>query len=75
MTLWGWIWVSWLAAFGVLEGIALASHQWEKTLSGQTWLWFAIRYVSEPRFKKPRRLALVVLMVWLTLHFLTGGWV
>lgn len=72
MTLYSWLWIGWLALFGLIEGKALANKQRGDTLSEHVWRWFA---VSGGKYGRLRRFGLVVLMVWLLVHFVTGGWI
>lgn len=77
MDIWSWLWIGWLAAFGVLEGIALARKEPEDTLSEHIWRWFAIgRPGNRPKFTglvQLRRFVLLAGLAWLAAHFLTGG--
>lgn len=73
MDVWSWLWVVWLAAFAVIEGAAIARKERGDTLSENVWRWFSVKDRS-PGYKM-RRFVLLTFMVWLTAHFLTGGWV
>lgn len=65
-------WVHWLVVlFGVPEGVALYLGKPERTLSRKTWKWAAIH--EKGRGWRLRRLLLLTLMAWLSLHLLTGG--
>ncbi len=64
-------WLVWIAAFLVVEGLALRTKVPGATLSSHVWLWFAIK--SPGKQWRLRRLALVAFLAWLVLHFLTGG--
>lgn len=83
MTGWTFAWLLWGLAFVVIEGLALWNDRDTRTevdtLSQHVWGWFGIRRSkADPdagRFVKLRRLTLLTFMVWLTAHFLTGGWV
>jgi hypothetical protein len=73
------LWLVWLALFGVLEAYALWSPKAGDTLSEHVWEWFAIAPHGEAD-KRPvtpgirlRRFALGAFLAWLSLHFLTGG--
>jgi hypothetical protein len=69
-------WLAWLAAFGVIEGKALFSRREGATLSEHVWKWFAIGADHDPTgWVRMRRAALLAFMAWLSVHFLTGGWV
>lgn len=65
-------WVSWLAAFGVIEGKALLSKREGDTLSEHVWKWFAVRD-EHAKAGQVRRAVLVMFLAWLSAHFLTGG--
>jgi hypothetical protein len=70
-------WLAWLAAFVVLEGKALADKRRGDTLSEHVWRWFGVK-AQDPMpsgWVRFRRFSLLAGLVWLTLHFLTGGWV
>lgn len=67
------LWLIWLGIFIIIEGLALADRDEGDTLSEHVWKWFAIK--GKGKWVTLRRLALVTLMVWLTIHFLTGGWI
>lgn len=82
MSLWAWGWLAWLAFFGVLETVAIVRSVRAKragaedptdTLSEHVWLWFG----TGPRPKGPavyvRRFVLLAFVVWLGVHFMTGG--
>lgn len=64
-------WLGWIAAFLVIEGLALRTKVPGATLSSHVWAWFSIK--STGRDWRLRRFALVAFLGWLTLHFLTGG--
>lgn len=72
------LWVLWLVAFLVVEGIALFNRQEGDTLSEHVWKWFAVGEAGKARpeitgWVRARRFALLAFMAWLTAHFLTGG--
>jgi hypothetical protein len=71
----GWTvaWLMWIALFLAIEGAAIFNRERGDTLSEKIWLWFAIK--NKPRGYKMRRFVLLIFLVWLTAHFLTGGWV
>jgi hypothetical protein len=84
MGVWGWLWVSWIGLFLVLEGIALARRKYGDTLSEQVWNWFGIGK-KDPQtgelirpasswHVQSRRVALLAFLIWLTVHFMTGGY-
>lgn len=69
-------WLSWLGAFGVIEGMALANKRPGDTLSEHVWRWFATGQGSsaDPSgWVRLRRFSLLAFMAWLSVHFLTGG--
>jgi len=69
-------WLSWLAAFGVIEGIALVRKTPGATLSEHVWRWFATQS-GQNRPSTPliwaRRMTLVAFLAWLSVHFVSGG--
>jgi hypothetical protein len=66
-------WLFWLAMAAVIEIPALLNKAPGDTLSEHVWRWFSIR--DKARGWQARRFVLLTFMVWLTVHFLTGGWV
>jgi hypothetical protein len=66
-------WLVWLVAFAVIEGLAIAREEPGGTLSEKVWGWFSIR--GKTKGYRTRRFILLAFLAWLTLHFLTGGWV
>ncbi|WP_330478689.1 hypothetical protein OG301_26790 [Streptomyces platensis] len=77
MSPWTLSWVVWLAAFGVIEGLALARKRPGDTLSEHVWQWFAINQRDQmpSGLTRLRRFALLAGVTWLGVHFVTGGWV
>ena len=71
MTVYDIVWLIWIAAFLVVEGLALRTKVPGATLSAHVWRWFSIK--SPGRQWRLRRLALLAFMSWLFAHFLTGG--
>lgn len=77
MTVWTWLWLAWVAAFGVIEGIALANSTPSDTLSEHVWRWIT---QPESRVKSTRKKWVVWLgraatggfLVWLLLHMTLG---
>lgn len=72
-------WVFWLVVgFGVPEFMALRTKtdcdRTPRSLSRNSWVWFAVtgKGKGAPLWRL-RRLALLVLMAWLSTHMLTGG--
>jgi len=37
MDIWSWLWIAWIGAFLIIEGIALFRKQRNDTLSEKTW--------------------------------------
>lgn len=66
-------WVFWIAMFAVIEGAAIVRKERGDTLSEHVWRWFSV--ADKPRGYKMRRFVLLVFLVWLIVHLLTGGWV
>lgn len=80
MDIWTILWLAWLGLFAVIEGVALVRSDRGDTLSEHVWKWIGVGRHGQEKPKvtgsvKVRRVALVSFMVWLTLHFLTGGWI
>ena len=65
-------WLVWLAAFIVIEGLAIRDKRRNDTLSEHCWEWFSVK--QKKKAWRARRILLAAFMVWLTVHFLTGGW-
>jgi len=76
VSVWGWLWVGWIVIFLVIEGAALINKERGDTLSEHVWSWFQLKGRKDG--KKPWQMVLrfvfVAFWIWLTLHFLTGGW-
>jgi len=74
-------WLIWIGFFAIEEGIALTNKRNGDTLSEHVWRWFAIPEAgTKADGKRPstvgmrlRRFVLLAFMVWLVLHFITGG--
>ena len=64
-------WLSWLAVFLVVEGIALCNKAEGDTLSEHVWAWFSIK--DKGNKWRLRRFILLAFLAWLAVHFLTGG--
>ncbi|AGM12101.1 hypothetical protein M050_gp03 [Streptomyces phage Sujidade] len=74
MTIWSWLWVLWLGAFVVIEGVALARKEQGDTLSEHVWKWFHTqRGQKADKTTRLRRFVLLAFVAWLSVHFLTGG--
>jgi hypothetical protein len=68
-------WILWILQFFTIEGLALRraeSNVDPRTLSRHAWVWFAITHKG--KFWRLRRIGLLSLMAWLTVHWMTGGW-
>ena len=85
---WSWLWLGWLAYFGVVEGVALyqsgkvrarGDADPRDTFSEHVWFWLGVntKGVGIDRganwWARLRRVALGGFMLWLSIHFLTGG--
>lgn len=66
-------WIFWVMMFFAIELPALFNRQQGDTLSEVIWNVFAVR--GKPAGWQLRRLALLVGLVWLVAHLVTGGWV
>ncbi|XVU22557.1 hypothetical protein ACQPZJ_35555 [Actinoplanes sp. CA-054009] len=78
MSIFGIIWLIWLGIFVVVEGVALFNKKPGDTLSEHVWKAFATQWdIGRERtgWQQAKRFVLLAFMVWLTIHFLTGGWV
>lgn len=72
----GWTiaWLVWLAGFAIIEGAAFVKTvNGQGTLSNNVWRWFGIRSHHWTPWVVVRRVALLLFLIWLTLH-LTTGW-
>lgn len=67
------LWLGWLIAFMVIEAVALWKVGTQATLSAHVWRWGSVRVKGKAW--RWRRLLLLAFMVWLLVHFITGGWV
>lgn len=71
------LWVGWLVMFLVVEGVALFNRRPGDTLSEHVWA--VIKPWKGPRERSGAeqllRFLLLALLVWLPIHFFTGGWV
>lgn len=74
---WDYAWASWVAAFAILEGVALARKSKNDTLSEKVWKVFGTARPGPlpDGWTRFRRFALLSGLAWLAAHFLTGGWV
>ncbi len=71
MTIPMWAWIAWLLAFLLLEILALRSKAPGDTLSENVWDWASVK--GRGRMFRLRRFLLLTLLVWLTVHLMTGG--
>lgn len=81
MSGWTVMWLGWLAMFLGIEGMALFNSKPGDTLSEHVWAWFGTQRTKPGEPERPRsgwtqlrRVGLLAFMAWLTVHFLTGGW-
>lgn len=70
MTIYTWAWITWLAFFVVIEGVALIDKRRGDTLSEHIWAWFDIR--EKPRQWTWRRIVLAGFLTWLLVHMVAG---
>lgn len=68
-----WVWVVWVIAALAVEIWALLNQVRGDTLSEKVWLWASTNHRGTAF--RVRRFFLLVLMCWLTVHFMTGGFV
>jgi hypothetical protein len=71
VTGWELAWLLWIAAFAVIEGIALTNRTTGDTLSESVW-----RYLMPARGEwawRLRRFMLLAFLAWICAHFLTRG--
>lgn len=73
MSGWTVLWLMWIAMFFAIEVPAILDKDRGDTLSEHVWKWFGI--TNKSRGYKLRRVILVFFLVWLVIHFLTGGWI
>jgi hypothetical protein len=73
MTLLTYLWLAIIAAAACVEIAALVNKQPGDTLSEHVWRWFAVRDPRRQFWAGFRRTILLITMVWLTAHFVTGG--
>ncbi|WP_425829314.1 hypothetical protein [Streptomyces fractus] len=71
MSTWSIAWLSWLAAFLLLEAAALLWGPHGASLSMHIWEWFGFH--DHGPWAAARRAAFGGLLGWLVLHFLTHG--
>lgn len=76
MTIFTALWLLWLVYFLVVEGFALFKSSPGATLSAHVWAWFGTDTKNRSNrsgWARLRKLALLAFMVWLLVHFMTGG--
>lgn len=69
------LWIGWLVFFVGVEAAGLLSDREDRTLSEHVWRWFAVNDDRPDTWSWVRRLTLGGFLAWLSVHFLTGGWV
>ena len=74
MSIWTALWITWIAAFVIIEGIALARKDLNDTLSEHVWKWFRIRDPRPTGLTWLLRVPLFIGGVWLTGHLAFGWW-
>lgn len=68
-----WYWFLWLAVgFGIPEGIAIARHRTEDTLSGTVWHWCDVAPGNTLAHWSALHLFLAFILLWLFLHLVFG---
>lgn len=81
MSGWTVAWIAWGVAFAVIEGAALVNARSGDTLSEHVWAWLGVRRDGTAPARTPRwtlrvaRLIVLSGLLWLAIHFATGGWV
>lgn len=73
MSIWSWLWVALLGACALVELAAILNKKKGDTLSEHVWKWFAVKDKKRVGWLGFRRTMLLLGMVWLTVHFVTGG--
>ena len=79
---WDWIWIVWLVitaiSFGILEGIALTDKRTGNTLSDHVWVFLGINRDGIHRTPSGKlrffRFLFCAGIMWVVVHFVTGGW-
>lgn len=64
-------WAGWGIAFLIIEGFALFNKQKGDTLSEHVWQIFSIKHKGKMAWT--RRGGLIAFMIWLFIHFVSGG--
>lgn len=79
MNWWTVFWILWILWFLIEEGLALHQKGGTTTLSAHVWDWFSVhprtKGTALSGWERARHAALLLFMVWLLTHFVTGGWV
>ena len=74
MSVWDYIWLTWIFVFVVIEAFALYSKDAGDTFSERIWEWFAIgKDYPTTGLVRLRRFTLLAFIAWLAIHLLTGG--
>jgi hypothetical protein len=66
-------WYIIIGAAAIWEAVAIISKRKGDTLSEHVWKWFAVNDPLRRGGRGLRRTVLLLGMVWLTAHFVTGG--
>jgi hypothetical protein len=69
-----WVWSVILIVGGLYELFTLWTRRQGDTLSEKVWKVFAVVGNEPRRLRQARRVALLFIVVWLAVHFLSGGW-
>jgi Ni,Fe-hydrogenase I cytochrome b subunit len=70
------LWLGMGLYFLVVEGFALFKSKPGSTLSAHVWAWFGTDINNRQNrslWARLRRIALLAFLVWLVVHFMTGG--
>lgn len=88
MNAFSWLWVGWIAYFGIVEGVALyqsgkaigrGEQDPRDTFSEHVWVWMGINTKGTGvdrnvgAWARIRRIVLGAGLLWLSIHFLAGG--
>jgi hypothetical protein len=64
-------WILWIIAFLIIEIIAVVRKAPNDTLSEKVWAFFSVK--DKSKWWRLRRALLAGFLIWLFLHFLSGG--
>lgn len=67
-------WLAWGALFALIEGHAIATKNWNGTLSNHVRRWIGSTSPTQNTSTYVRRGMLVIFMGWLTGHFVMDWW-